>query len=115
MRNGTYRFGPGSLEQIELIAAPASHQRFTVGPTDSGHTQVRVRGFYTIYCGMGNEHTVRIRGMAYCLGCEADNFVGVELDGRVTDLDEIAAQLVEFELEGWFDPCTEEGDGGAPY
>jgi hypothetical protein len=106
MRNGTYRFGPGSLERIELIASPASHQRFTAGPTEPGHTQVRVQGFYSVYCGMGNEHTVPIRSMAYCLGCGEVNATLDDL-GWAPGLEDIAADLVEFELEPWLDPCEE--------
>lgn len=114
MRNGTHRFGPGSLEQIELIAAPASHQRFTHGAIEPGHTQVRVYGAYTVYCGMGNEHTEWISTPAFCLGCNDLNLEG-DPAGYTTRLDEVADELVQWALEGWIDPCTEEGEDGAPY
>jgi hypothetical protein len=105
MRNGTHRFGPGSLEQIELIAAPASHQRFTAGPTAPGHTQVRVQGAYTVYCGMGNEHTEWIRTPAFCLGCGEVNAATLDDLDWDPGLEDIAAELVEWALEDWADPC----------
>jgi len=106
--NRTHRFGPGSLESIRLIEAPAHHERFQFERT--GHRQVRVEGWFTVYCGMGNEHTERIKSPPVCLNCASGEGlpIGFVL-GRsyLSDPAVLALGLVWAELEDWFDPCDD--------
>ena len=81
-------FGPGSMESITLY-----ERKHVGGP------QARVEGTFTIYCGMGNTHTVDING-PWGFRDHLDHLDDVEDEAR---------QLVEYELEDWFDPCQ---DGG---
>lgn len=91
LRNGTtYVFGPGALERIE---ARVSYLH--------GHKHVRVQGLFSIYCGMGNEHTVEINARRECIGSCAGSIRSEVGD----DLYLIVSRIVDFELEDWFDPC----------
>ncbi len=103
--NHTERFGPGSLEQIVLIEAPAHHERYQATP--SGHRQVRVDGLFWVYCGTGNEHVVSIHSPAVCLGCAEGEHL------RDQESYEIAAELVNNELDDWFDPCDDDMEGAS--
>jgi len=70
---------------------------------------VKVTGYYTVYCGEGWEHTIKVQqsewvyprddwwDLAYCAWKEHDANAAAEL----------AAELVEYQLEDWSDPCNE--------
>lgn len=79
-------FGPGRLESIEVYKW-----------SNGGAT--RVVGTYTVYCGMGNEHTVEIDEW---LGLRERNEMGLDW----SDDDSIVDCLIEHYLsDNWSDPC----------
>lgn len=82
-------FGPGSMESITLYRRTRNLRQ----------PQVRVEGSFTVYCGMGNTHTVEISGPW--------DFHNSNDDWWNIDLENEARQLVEYELEDWFDPCDD--------
>ncbi len=85
-------FGPGSLESIEL------RKRFRhVGFT---RPQVRAVGFFTIYCGMGNDHSVRVDS-----GYVDTADVVANVHGSSVNDEDLAAVLVDWSTDDWSDPC----------
>lgn len=87
-------FGPGSLESITLYRR--------VRRAGYVRRQVRVEGTTRVYCGAGGEHAVEVSGPW------TDP---VDLDGAVDEA-ALAAQLVEWRLESWVDPCERALDLG---
>lgn len=98
------RFGPGSLESITLHtwAKPRTQGRVVIA---------EARGFYTVYCGSGNTHTVPITAR-----CDAHRDTTADPDGRedlllrAHDGDPDAAaslawELVQDALEDWRCAC----------
>jgi hypothetical protein len=79
-------FGPGSLESLVL------HGRFL----QSGMTQYRLEGSYAVFCGNGNRHDVDIDSAWFDESGRPD--------GVFSDEDR-ASNILEVELDGWFDPC----------
>jgi hypothetical protein len=57
-----------------------------------------------VYCGNGNEHTVSISGPWAVVSWDRSNHPG-DTGHNFTDADGLAAELVEWELEDWSDPC----------
>jgi hypothetical protein len=58
----------------------------------SGIRWARLSGTFTVFCGMGNSHTIEVD----------------ERDWETRDdVDDEAARLLEFALEDWTDPCDE--------
>ena len=98
-----FTFGPGSMESLTL--------RVWANRRDVEHLYARLEGSFTIYCGAGNDHTVAIKESTTTWMSEntdearwmADSFRGVQ--GAA---DNLAAQLVEWAVEGWVDPCQED-------
>tara|TARA_R110002153_G_scaffold203824_1_gene356717 strand:- start:7306 stop:7596 length:291 start_codon:yes stop_codon:yes gene_type:complete len=80
-----HSFGPGSLESMLLTTWTNKH----------GVGKVRLTGWFTAYCGHGNEHSVRIdeRGAA------------ADFDGWETW--QAAFELISFGLEDWTDQCED--------
>ncbi len=70
---------------------------------------VKVTGYYTVYCGEGWEHTVRIdQSECVCPGDALWDNAYRAWNGRdASAASEVAAELVEYQLEDWFDPCNE--------
>ncbi len=70
---------------------------------------VKVTGLYSVYCGQGWEHSVRIdQSECVCPGeplWEHTYRAWKERD-REAAVD-LAAELVEYQLEDWWDPCDE--------
>jgi hypothetical protein len=76
-------FGPGSMESLRLTSWTKS---------SSGIRWARLSGFYSVYCGMGNTHTVDIEIRDWA---------------TETDPDDEADRLLNIALEDWSDPCSE--------
>jgi hypothetical protein len=93
-------FGPGSLESIQL---QRRHRNAVLSP-ESASQQARVVGTYRVYCGNGSEHTVSIDGPWAVVSWDRSNHPG-DTGHNFTDADGLAAELVEWELEDWSDPC----------
>jgi len=110
-----FKFGPGSLEGVTLRVW--AHRR------DADHLFGRLEGWYTVYCGAGNDHQVAINevhdgwksrgGAKYNLDGElpgllaADDWLGSAFQGIQGAADNLAAQLIEWALEDWVDPCED--------
>jgi hypothetical protein len=107
----SFRFRPGSLESIQLRmwAVPRRHE--------SHPSQVKAQaiGVYRVYCGQGWEHLVGVDEQhTFDLERPADE-VDRQLaqawrrgDGDVAA--DAAAQLVEWALDDWIDPCRSEDE-----
>jgi hypothetical protein len=69
----------------------------------------RVTGYYTVYCGEGWEHTIRVdqTEWVYPGGDWWDLAYSAWKDHDANAAAELAAELVEHELEDWSDPCNE--------
>lgn len=78
-----YSFSVGAKERLILTTWTSSHQ---IG-------KIRLTGWYDIFCGAGNTHTVRIDERA------------ATADFKDFSVDETADQLIEFGLESWTDDC----------
>lgn len=79
-------FGPGRLESIELRKVRRHRE-----------VMARVVGTFRIFCGMGNDHTQRVNGP----------YVFMSPYRAILSEDELASELIEYELEDWFDPCDQ--------
>ena len=93
-------FGPGSLEDLSLY----TYFR-TVGERDDdpriAPSGYKLTGTYRVYCGMGNEHTVKVN-----IAAKARQLASVHgMPRQLVDPDSIAREMVEWSLEGWSDPC----------
>jgi len=68
---------------------------------------INVTGFYTVYCGMGWEHTVYIEQRHQVW--PGDDFWDAALrawkDHDPDAAADLAAELVDWQLEDWFDSC----------
>ena len=84
-RRETVTFGPGALESIKLTTWTNKH----------GVGKLRAAGDFTVYCGYGNEHSVRIDEISVAADHE-----GLEPSAAVDE-------LVGYSLEGWSDPCDD--------
>lgn len=80
----TYRFGPGSLEMIDATTW-----------TRNGIGRIRMRGWYDVFCGNGSMHREWVDQNAW-----TDQYVDMSLD-------QVAAELIGYALDDWFDPCEE--------
>jgi len=97
-----FTFGPGSMEALTLRVW--AHRRI------SDKLQARLTGSFSIYCGLGNEHTVAIdeRFSGYVVEGNAEAWLGDAFRGIQGAADNLAAQMVEWALDGWIDPCDDE-------
>ena len=82
----SHSFGPGSLESMVLTTWTNKH----------GIGKVRLTGRFTVYCGNGSEHTVRIDERGYAADFENQETY------------EAASELLSFGLEDWDDVCDGE-------
>ena len=82
-RRETVTFGPGALESIKLTTWTNKH----------GIGKVRIAGWFTVYCGHGGEHPVRIDERGF-----AEDFLGWETW-------KVATELCMVGIDGWVDPC----------
>lgn len=103
----TFRFGPGSLESLALRV-------WTARSSGGERVKAETVGTFTVYCGAGWSHTVRIdEGFSgWRSETEHDSEARLLFAARGGDEDaarELAERAVEYALEGWFDPC-DEGD-----
>lgn len=107
----TFRFGPGSLESIEL-------RMWMVPRRDESHARAlrtEAVGTYTVYCGAGWEHSVGIDERHTCDPDRPVEDIDTQLQAAWTARDRDAAftaagQLVEWALDEWSDPCGNEED-----
>lgn len=107
-----FRFGPGSLESIALRmwAVPRSHE------SQTRSVRARAIGSYTVYCGSGWEHLVDIYEQhTFDMERPADDLerqlVSAWTEHDTAAADAAAAELVDWALEDWSDPCQAlEGD-----
>jgi hypothetical protein len=79
-------FGLGSMESLRLT---------TWTDRRSGIRWERLSGTFTVYCGMGNSHTVEIDERDW----ERPTV------NHSTEADDEAARLLDWALEDWSDPC----------
>lgn len=108
-----HRFGPGRLESLVLKTWVSK-----VNHHSDRRLTGRLEGTYTVYCGEGWEHEVTIKedisawASEILMGntetdvhllFETHHYMG-NPDARYT----IADRLVEYALEDWSDPCTED-------
>jgi hypothetical protein len=86
---------------------------------DADNYRVRgsVAGFFTVYCGAGNGHTVEINEEldAWMSDVGRDSIVGHVADLWLSNDNDAAWQLAsevvyELALDDWFDPCDTEMD-----
>lgn len=89
---------------------PGAHEELTVTLWNkSGRGWVRARGWYTVYCGMGNAHRVWIDEREELLPLDEAVGAGVAaLVGR--SLHDITSLLVEWALDGWACDCDYHDD-----
>jgi len=73
---------------------------------------VKVTGYYTVYCGEGWEHTIRVDQSEWIHpGHEWwDQAYRAWKGHDASAAAELTAELVEYQLEDWFDPCNETPD-----
>lgn len=106
-RSRVVKFGPGSLESVEL--------RQWLRPRTQGAILVsEIRGFFTVYCGAGNEHTVevteRVETHSASHLAEREQCGSLALGARAGNMDDaflLAHELVEWALEDWVDSCDD--------
>lgn len=74
---------------------------------------VKVTGAYTVYCGQGWEHTVLIdqSERVYPRDDLWENAYRAWKERDPNAAADLAAELVEYQLEDWSDPCDEIPDG----
>lgn len=99
-----HTFGPGSLESLVL--------KTWVSKVNGSETQItaRLEGTYTVYCGEGWTHEVRVKESES--GWNSESFEEstrlFQLHNFMDEVDtkyEIANDLVNYALEDWSDPC----------
>lgn len=104
-RSLVFRFGPGSLESLDLRV-------WSRNRTYGAVLCARVEGTFRVYCGAGSEHTVEIseRLEAPRASAERDEtaaWLVAARDDRSEDAAcELAHLLVNYALEDWSDPCS---------
>lgn len=103
----SFRFGPGSLESvaIRMWAVPRARE------SQVRSIKARAIGSYTVYCGMGWEHLVDIdEWHTFDLERPVDELerrlATAWTENDVGAADAAAAELVDWSLEGWEDPCS---------
>lgn len=95
-------FGPGSLESITL-----AHRNRRIG---YDRMQVKATGSWTVYCGAGNDHAVPIKTGWLDLGDllqETGQGADAYKPGDAIEWDLVASQIVDWETDGWTDPCDD--------
>jgi hypothetical protein len=106
-----FTFGLGSLESVTLRTWRT--QKFG---DENIQVHGRLTGTWTVYCGMGNDHTVeideRVDGWLSERTRDSDvrHLVAAHVDSDEDAAETLAHQLIEYGLEDWFDPC-DNGDG----
>ena len=119
----THRFGPGQYESLVL--------RTWISKVDGDNRRLsaRLEGAYTVYCGEGNEHDAPIAEGVDAWSSELHatedmestpfllfeiHHFGDDQEARYTVADRliyiVADRLMEFALEDWEDPCTDDGE-----
>lgn len=115
-RSRIITFGPGSLESVEL-------RLWAKNRTYGAVVCAEIRGWFTVYCGAGNSHTVDISGARECV--DRATFAQQTRDGYTDgasgailaaydlrsedDAYAAASWLVqEYALEDWADPCADD-------
>lgn len=94
----TYRTGPGALEMVTIT----TWTRREIG-------RIRISGYFDVFCGHGGTHRVPVSAMSSTR--EMFSVLG-EPNGRTWDgpyptVDDAAAELVEWALWNWTDPCDD--------
>ncbi len=98
----TLTFGPGSLESLTLVIT--STDRIT----HPRHFRARLTGSYSIFCGMGNEHTIEIDAdeeMYETDKGEMVDHIRRAREGDIAAKEAFAHIMIEWAVEDWFDPC----------
>jgi hypothetical protein len=108
----SFKFDPGSLESIELRMWVAPHSR---GGGSGPRIVTRATGTYRVYCGSGWEYTADIDERHQFLldrpDGEVDEWLATAWNkGDVDAAHDAAAELVEWALDDWNDPCAETED-----
>jgi hypothetical protein len=103
----SFRVGPGSLELISLRmwAVPRAHEG------QARAVRAQATGSYTVYCGHGWDHTVDIdERHTFDLERPADELerrlATAWTEHNVGAANAAVAELVDWALEGWEDPCS---------
>ena len=80
-----FTFGPGSLEEMSFSAWTTKH----------GVGRLKIEGTFSVFCGAGSEHRVRISDTRH-----ADSFEGCSPEGAAT------AMISDWLDDEWSDPCS---------
>lgn len=100
-------FGPGSLEMIRFDLWSSK-----VEAQDDGRRALRIKGRlvgqYDVFCGTGSMHREHIHIEDSVWSTEVSRYTDDFIAARSGDPEaarRIAETLIEWELEGWEDPC----------
>jgi hypothetical protein len=101
------RFGPGALEAAILRRRCVHSARTDDHAT--GETELRLVGYYTVWCGMGNSHIVPMHG-DWVEQQVIDEDLHDMLEGEGIVDEDRAYWLIEANLIDWSDPCADWSD-----
>lgn len=105
--------GPGALESVTLQLARRPYRGLIQAPGAPRpfRYRARVTGRYTVYCGTGWDHTVPVTiSDEITAGDDLWDDAPAAYDGDLNAAYRIAAQLVDWSLEDWSDPCSDTDD-----